>query len=104
MDEKWHKPEKEIARRAFDAAWQREWRSIADAVRAQADQIREPGHLWDLETYLREKRKEINEKYDFRYSVLIFVLGRLFREGWITTQDLEGLSPAKLARIQAFAS
>jgi len=49
---------------------------------------------------LDEKIEEINIKYDYRYSVLILVLSRLLKEGWITVNDLEGLGEDKIDRIR----
>jgi len=36
--------------------------------------------MWDLEHHLTERRKEIDRKYDYRYSQLDLVFGRLLRE------------------------
>ena len=35
-----------------------------------ASQIQQSSDLWDLEHYLTERRKEIDRKYDYRYSQL----------------------------------
>jgi len=40
------------------------------------------------------------KKYDYRYSVLIGVFARLLYEGWLSEQDLAGLSPEKLELIR----
>lgn len=62
-----------------------------------------PEDIWELHDFLTEKRKEIDEKYDYRYSVLIFVFGRLLREGWIALDDLEGLDEDKITKIKSIA-
>ena len=56
--------------------------------------------LWRIHDYLSGKRKEADEKYDYRYSVLVFVLGRLVREGWIKPEEIAGLSEDKLEKIR----
>jgi hypothetical protein len=42
-----------------------------------AGQIQQPSDLWDLESYLTQYRKEIDRKYDYRYSRLTHVFGKL---------------------------
>jgi hypothetical protein len=67
-----------------------------------AAKIHEPSDLWELEDYLCERRKQINEKYDYRYSVLPTVFGILLREGRLTEQDLDGLGEDKLRFIRGW--
>jgi hypothetical protein len=53
--------------------------------------------------FLTEKRRETDQKYDYRYSVLTRVLGVLLREGRLTRNDLEGLSAEKMSQIMRIA-
>jgi hypothetical protein len=99
----WSKPEKEIAHRAFDAAYKRECMAIAHNVRKMAAGINGPSDLWKIHDYLTVKRKEIDRKYDYRYSVLLSVFARLMCEGWIQEKDLEGLSDDKMKEIRRIA-
>jgi hypothetical protein len=104
MDEvKWSKKEKSISRAAFDKAYRNECDRIMKTIRQKVDSLSEPRGIWELEDYLYEKRKEIDNKYDYRYSALMPVFGRLVREGWITMNDLEGLGEEKIRRIQLIA-
>ena len=98
--EEWSKSEKTIARRAFDLAFERECAALVDEVRHMANRMTSPDDVWELHDFLRAKRKEIDEKYDYRYSVLIFVFARLLGEGWLEESELAGLSDDKLAKIQ----
>jgi len=59
--------------------------------------------LWQLHDYLTKKRKETDEKYDYRYRVLPFVFARLMHEGWIKQEDLAGISDQKLQEIRKAA-
>jgi len=99
----WSEPEKEIARRAYRAAYEREAMAIAENVRKMAAEINKPTDLWQLHDYLTEKRDETDQKYDYRYSVLLSVFGRLLSEGWIKEEDLEGLSDEKVQEIRRIA-
>ncbi len=48
----WSKPEKEIARKAYRAAYNREVMTIAENVRKMAAEINEPSDLWKIHDYL----------------------------------------------------
>jgi hypothetical protein len=78
---KWSHAEKQIARKAFELALDREFRSVIRRAKDMAGKIEQPTDLWDLEHNLTESRKRIDRTYDRRYSVLIDVCGRLVREG-----------------------
>ena len=100
---KWSQKEKLISRAAYNKAYRNECDDIIKTVRQKANILSEPKGIWELEDYLYEKRREIDNKYDYRYSVLIFVFGQLVKEGWINMKDLEGLGKDKLERIQSIA-
>jgi hypothetical protein len=100
----WSRSEKAIAHKAFDAALERELQEVIREAKQKADQIKEPADLWDLEHYLTQRRKEIDRKYDYRYSQLDLVFGRLLREKWIDEEDLRGLGEDKLRAIRSYAT
>jgi hypothetical protein len=99
----WSKSEKLIARTAFDAALGRELHEIIQEVKKMASQIQRSSDLWDLESYLTERRKEIDRKYDYRYSQLTQVFGRLLYEKRLGEEELRGLREDKLKSIRSFA-
>jgi|SRR5215472_5405883 len=99
----WSKSEKAIARTAFDAALKRELQEVMQEAKQMANEIKEPADAWDLEHYLSEHRKEINRKYDYRYSQLTHVFGRLLYEGRVSEKELSGLREDKLKPIRSFA-
>ena len=99
----WSKSEKAIARIAFDAALQRELQDVMQKTKQMANQIKEPADVWDLEHYLTERRKEIDRKYDYRYSQLKHVFGRLLHEGRLREEELRGLGEDKLKSIRSLA-
>jgi len=69
-------------------------------LREKVARMKAPQDLWRIEDYLRTRRKEIDDRYDFRYGVLIFVFAGLYREGFITDADIHGLSPDKIEDIK----
>jgi hypothetical protein len=72
-------------------------------TKKMASQINEPDDLWELERYLTERRKDINQKYDSRGSRLKDVLGRLLYENRLSENDLRGLREDKMRSIRSFA-
>ncbi len=100
----WSKTEKTLARKAFDEAYRRECEVLAEKVRTMAAQISEPQDIWRIHDLLEEQRSSTDDKYDYRYSVLIFVFARLIREGWLSPDDLAGLGQEKLDAINHLAS
>ena len=64
----------------------------------------EPEEIWRIDDFLSERRREFERKYDFRYSVLIGVFGRLLYEGWVTEADLAGLKADKLEFVRTIAA
>ena len=99
----WSQSEKAIARTAFDAARKRELQDVMRKTKQMANQIKEPADVWELEHYLTERRKEIDRKYDYRYSQLTQVFGRLLHEGRLREDELRGLREDKLKSIRSFA-
>ena len=99
----WSKSEKTVARAAFDAALKRELQEVMQEAKQMANQINEPADLWDLEHYLTQRRKEIDRKYDYRYSQLTQVFGRLLYEKRLREEELRGLREDKLKPIRSFA-
>ena len=99
----WSRSEKIIARTAFDAALGRELHEVIQEAKKMASQIKRSSDLWDLERYLTERRKEIDRKYDYRYSRLTHVFGRLLYEMRLCEDELRGLGEDKLKPIRSFA-
>ena len=99
----WSKSEKAIARTAFDAALKRELQDVMRKTKQMANQIKEPADVWDLQHYLTQRRKEIDRKYDYRYSQLTHVFGRLLCEKRLGEEELGGLREDKLKSIRSFA-
>ena len=98
----WSRSEKAIARTAFDAALKREFQDVIRKTKQMTNQIKEPADVWELERYLTQRRKEIDRKYDYRYSQLTQVLGRLLYESRLTEEELHGLGEDKLQLIHSF--
>jgi hypothetical protein len=94
-DLKWSPSEKKIAREAFDAALEAALAGVLVEFKRKAEGVTTPSALWEIENYLRERRREIDEKFDYRYSQLLFVFVRLIRDGHLDENRLAGLSDEK---------
>ena len=101
----WSPAEKAVAHRAFDLALHKELEELLGQARKRVAQATEASDLWKLESWLGHRRREIDNKYDYRYSVLPMVFGALLREGSISElDDLHGLGQEKLDAIRRIAS
>jgi len=72
-------------------------------TKQMANQIKEPADVWELEHYLTQRRKEIDRKYEYKYSQLTHVFGRLLHESRLSEEELRGLGEDKLKPIRSFA-
>ena len=101
---KWSSTEKAIARKAFDRALQQELDAAIQSTKQMATKIRQASELWELERYLTQRRKEIDRRYEYKYSSLLSIFGKLVGEGRLHTKDLQGLAEDKLAYIRREAT
>ena len=101
--DKWSASEKKIARRAFDAALEREFAVLKSRLKEMTAKLSSSADTWDMHHFLSDQLHDIERKYDYRYSQLIVVFGRLMRQKWIDEKDLEGLSTDKMEAIRYIA-
>ena len=101
---KWSESEKRLSRRVYEAALEAELAEVMAEFKSRATAVRTPEEMWALEGYLAQRRRELDGKYDYRYSQLLFVFGRLVREGRVKLEQLEGFSEDKLSCIERIVS
>jgi hypothetical protein len=99
----WTEVEKNIAQAAFDQAYEREIKALLKQVREEASTLVALSDLWRLHDFLSARRHEVEGKYDYQYSGLLFVFAGLVKEGWLHLSDLEGLGKDKLSKVAALA-
>jgi len=100
---KWSQAEKTVAHRAFEQALKREFEQVVVETKRRAGEIEQIADVWALAEYVFGRRKEIETRYDYRYSVLPSVLADLLRAGRLSENDLSGLDDDKLAEIRRVA-
>jgi Photoprotection regulator fluorescence recovery protein len=103
-DETWAPAEKKLARIAFDKAFERQCTAITQEVRRMLETTTAPSDIFRVQEYLTDQRKMVDRLYDYRYSRLLEVFGRLLSDGWLREDDLNGLQPEKIAKIKHEAS
>ena len=97
-DYNWSKAEKKIAKEAFDQAYQRESKKIIKEIKEY--KLEQAEDIWSLSEMLNKQEKEINQIYDYRYSQLVMVFGILMKRGFLSIDELKGLSEDKLEQIK----
>jgi Photoprotection regulator fluorescence recovery protein len=100
---KWSDSEKKLSRRLFESALEAELAEIMVEFKSKAAGATTPEDVWAVQDFLAQRQREIEQKYDYRYSQLLLVFGRLVREGRIQEERLHGLSDDKLSYIRHIA-
>lgn len=100
----WSASEKKAARAAFDLALSREIKAARQEAEAMLQNSSDNQVIWRLHDFLSEKRDEIDQKYDYRYSVLMWVFPRLVAEGWLKAEELAGIGAEKVEVIRKLMS
>ena len=101
---KWSESEKRLSRRVYEVALDAELTEVMAEFKFKAIAVQTPEEMWALEAYLAQQRRDIQGKYDYRYSQLLFVFGRLVREGRVQIEQLQGFSEEKLSYIERIVS
>ena len=99
----WSEAEEAIAKQALQAAYERETSALIANVRDRAGSITELEDLWYLHDLLSTKRYEIDGKYEYNSSTVVFDFANLVKEKWLSLEDLKGLKPEMLSKISALA-
>jgi hypothetical protein len=100
---KWTKSEKIVAKRAFEKCYQRECEAILTKLKDRLTTVDKPSDIWLIHDFLTKELKKFKDKYDYRYSVLIFVFARLLKEGRLQESDLNGIEEDKIKKIKYLA-
>ncbi len=103
-DRPWSDSEKKIARRAYEAARQTVLAGTLAEFKAKATAATTIDDMWSIVDALRQRRRELEELLDYRYSQLPLVFARLIVEGHLDERQLAGLSEDKLDEIRRFRS
>lgn len=95
--------EEKIAQQALQKSREREISTLISNVRDRTNSLDEIEDLWDLHDLLSTKRYQIDGKYAYNSSSIVFDLASLVKEKWLTLEDLQGLPSEMLSKISALA-
>lgn len=95
--------EEKIAKQALQTAYERETSALIANIRDRASSITELDDLWYIHDLLSTKRYEIDGKYDYNSSTIVFDFARLVQEGWLHIDELKGLKSEMRSKISALA-
>ncbi|TLY95401.1 MAG: hypothetical protein E6K40_05040 [Gammaproteobacteria bacterium] len=73
----WTEAEKKLSRRAFEVTLQAELAEVLQDFKARAAAAQTPEDMWPVEHFLHQRRRELDAKYDYRYSQLVSVKPRI---------------------------
>jgi hypothetical protein len=102
FDLKWSPSEKKVARAAFDAALEVALGKKLAELKKKASDAATFSDMWEIEDYLRQQRRNLEQMFDYRYSQLTVVFGGLIRKGYLDEKLLAGLSQDKREEISRF--
>ena len=97
------KKQEKIAKQALQTAYERETSALITTIRERASSITELQDLWYLHDLLSTKRHEIDGKYVYNSSTIVFDFARLVKEGWLNLDELKELKPEMVSKISALA-
>ncbi len=95
--------EETISKQALQVAYERETSALIANVRDRASSITKLEDLWYLHDLLSTKRYEIDGKYVYDSSTIVFDFAKLVQQGWLSLEDLKGLKPEMRSKISALA-
>ena len=98
---RWSQAEETIAKQALQTAYEREVSALIANIRDRASSIANLEDLWYLHDLLSTKRYEIDGKYTYNFSTLVFDFATLVKEGWLHLDELKGLKPEIRSKISA---
>jgi Photoprotection regulator fluorescence recovery protein len=73
---------------------------ISNTIKEKVRKLENPSDIWSLHDYLSSQRKNVDRKYDYRYSQLLYIFPTLISQNYISESDLLGLSEEKMVIIQ----
>lgn len=99
----WSDTEQAIARTAFETAYGRAVSRLVSSVQTQAAGLSDAQSVWALHDFLSIERHTIEGRFDFRLEGILFMFASMVKEQLLQLEELEGLTPDKLAKVAAMS-
>lgn len=101
--EGWSQTEQDIARDAFDKAYQRTIQKLIADLKDKVDSLHSPDEVWSLHDFLSIERHTIEGRFSFKTEGILFVFASLVKDKLLQLDELEGLEADKLAKVSAMS-
>jgi len=95
----WTKSEKHSASEIFELARKRDYEKLITKLKSHS--LDTSDDVWCMRDLLNEKAKEFDNKYYYRYSVLLDLFTTFVIEGLLDVEELNTLSVHKLNYIKS---
>jgi len=99
----WTEAEQDVARLAFNRAYQRAVDQLVSAVQGRAAALSSADTLWQLHDFLSIERHTMEGRFDFRLDGILFVFASRVKDSLLEIDELGGLDAEKLAKITAMS-
>lgn len=99
----WSQAEQDIARVAFEKAYQRTIQRLISDLQAKANALVNPEGVWELHDFLSIERHTIEGRFSFKTEGILFVFASLVKDELLQLDELEGLEAEKLAKVSAMS-
>lgn len=99
----WTQQEEQVARHAFETAYNRAIDTLMVTVRQKAEALDSVESLWQLHDFLSIQRHGVEGRFDFRLEDILFVFASFVKDEYLQLEELKGLDAVKLAKISAMA-
>ena len=101
--EGWSLAEQDVARQAFEQAYQRTVERLIADLKQKASVLSSAEAVWQLHDFLSIERHTIEGRFSFASEGILFVIASFVKDDLLQLDELEGLEAEKLAKIAAMS-
>jgi len=101
--EGWSESEKDIAKQAFEQAYQRTIERLIADLQAKTKNLNSAEAIWQLHDFLSIERHTIEGRFSFRAEGILFVFASFVKDDLLQIDELAGLDAEKLAKVSAMS-
>ena len=101
--EGWSLAEQDVARQAFEQAYQRTIERLIADLKQKASALSSAEAVWQLHDFLSIERHTIEGRFSFASEGILFVIASFVKDDLLQLDELEGLEAEKLAKIAAMS-
>ena len=103
MLEGWSESEQEVARQAFEQAYQRTIHRLISELQEKTKNLNSAEAIWQLHDFLSIERHTIEGRFSFSAEGILFVFASFVKDDLLHINELAGLDAEKLAKVSAMS-